>query len=936
MSSSNSQPRLSIDLGAPTLKTIPTEVDISQPTGRIHPARLQHSPSLPNIWFPPHSGPIPPEIMSKDFFLRPSTPPAATTDEDLLIKHSPTISSIQPPRLRAKHVPTEPHAHFVLGPDSIKPQRRRRREREQPVSLLTPPLTPSSSIRTTTSLDSSASHREKLNNDKDDADTFSEIRDPDTKSTRFLLLGNVNDKVSPDVLKSAVVSALSASLSDSPNAHVSRSYHPEDGPVKGVNHRFQKSKGIVPFIFNDIRLARAAKECLSVPRKGPLEECIGNEIREDGICWITTQFLTVEELTSLIGNSSYIESSDGSFYISARVDASAPGKQSNVEIIVDKEKGNRDSNRNAISVGAIQNILKSYGDLYSFSFAREEVEKDGSVSKTFRVEYYDLREADDAFIALDQQTMFGMRIHVYGRKVQSDDVSYQMPGLSIGPAGQQSQIRTQFGHTEGAEQNTSGPTHGARSPQYFYTSPANGDSPNITKTPTLTRNVHDDVVDGHSYPSLYQPTNESHKLEAQSTQDGTILQWEAELRPDATTVCYTPTQECRYCPSRGPSIIPYFPQHTPPPSLTYSHPLPVPPIIVNPPPTPTAFVYEHDCQSIQPVMPHWAFEQAMALAASNGVYSGLAGSFIPRPFWSPDISTGFLPARSGFYPGHIPSPDPRQVEYFPVTTEMQGAALLEPPFPHGQRTSAQRSPSPVTRVTSLQQAASTITHATAPSGTPERNQLNLDRIQDGQDTRTTVMIKNIPNKMSDKDLVAYIGKVCPKKIDFLYLRMDFQNGCNVGYAFVNFIRVEDLLVFAQKKLGERWNMFSSEKVLQMSYANYQGKEALVEKFKNSCIMDEREAWRPKIFYSSGPEQGLPEPFPAPTHIRRKERSSINRGGLFTPGAGNGLPSPQPGPLHDPDRRHQDSHRSQRPQQRGRAVHENASDASRNACNRDPR
>ncbi|KAF7984239.1 hypothetical protein HWV62_16058 [Athelia sp. TMB] len=81
-------------------------------------------------------------------------------------------------------------------------------------------------------------------------------------------------------------------------------------------------------------------------------------------------------------------------------------------------------------------------------------------------------------------------------------------------------------------------------------------------------------------------------------------------------------------------------------------------------------------------------------------------------------------------------------------------------------------------------------------------------------------------------------------------------------------------------------MFSSEKVLQMSYANYQGKEALVEKFKNSCIMDEREAWRPKIFHSEpGPEQGLPEPFPAPTHLRRKERGTYNRGALFVPGIG---------------------------------------------------
>ncbi|KAI0782139.1 RNA recognition motif 2-domain-containing protein [Abortiporus biennis] len=145
------------------------------------------------------------------------------------------------------------------------------------------------------------------------------------------------------------------------------------------------------------------------------------------------------------------------------------------------------------------------------------------------------------------------------------------------------------------------------------------------------------------------------------------------------------------------------------------------------------------------------------------------------------------------------------------------------------------------------------------------------------------MIKNIPNKMSDGDLMEFINRVCNRRYDFLYLRMDFSNGCNVGYAFVNFITVEDLLLFAKTMLGVKWNMYSSEKVLQMSYATYQGKEALVEKFKNSCIMDEPEPWRPKIFFSEGPDAGLPEPFPPPTHLRRKERSAHNRGALFVPG-----------------------------------------------------
>jgi hypothetical protein len=58
-------------------------------------------------------------------------------------------------------------------------------------------------------------------------------------------------------------------------------------------------------------------------------------------------------------------------------------------------------------------------------------------------------------------------------------------------------------------------------------------------------------------------------------------------------------------------------------------------------------------------------------------------------------------------------------------------------------------------------------------------------------------------------------------------------------------------------------------------------------------MDEREEWRPKIFFSDpGPKQGLPEEFPKPTHMRRKERSSYNRGALFVPGINGGTGYPK--------------------------------------------
>ena len=78
-------------------------------------------------------------------------------------------------------------------------------------------------------------------------------------------------------------------------------------------------------------------------------------------------------------------------------------------------------------------------------------------------------------------------------------------------------------------------------------------------------------------------------------------------------------------------------------------------------------------------------------------------------------------------------------------------------------------------------------------------------------------------------------------------------------------------------------LFSTSKECALTLLS-RGKEALIEKFKNSAIMDERESWRPKIFYSNGQQVGQPEPFPAPTHQRRKERSAHNRGALYVPGA----------------------------------------------------
>ncbi|GAA5878357.1 hypothetical protein JCM1840_001389 [Sporobolomyces johnsonii] len=188
---------------------------------------------------------------------------------------------------------------------------------------------------------------------------------------------------------------------------------------------------------------------------------------------------------------------------------------------------------------------------------------------------------------------------------------------------------------------------------------------------------------------------------------------------------------------------------------------------------------------------------------------------------------------------------------------------------------------------------------------PAGNVLNFERIEQGLDMRTTLMLKNIPNKLKDYEVMNFIeevslalprvekaaapltssllvSQVVGRAFDFFYLRCDYSNNCNVGYGFVNFTTTTALLAYAKARLGTRWNMCGSDKLCVMSYANIQGKESLINHFKNSSVLDQDESRRPKVFVSSGPNAGEPEAFPMCDDPVRKARSAANAAnvGLF--------------------------------------------------------
>ncbi|XP_022860739.1 protein MEI2-like 4 isoform X3 [Olea europaea var. sylvestris] len=146
-------------------------------------------------------------------------------------------------------------------------------------------------------------------------------------------------------------------------------------------------------------------------------------------------------------------------------------------------------------------------------------------------------------------------------------------------------------------------------------------------------------------------------------------------------------------------------------------------------------------------------------------------------------------------------------------------------------------------------------------------ELDIDRIVCGEDKRTTLMIKNIPNKYTSKMLLAAIDERHRGTYDFIYLPIDFKNKCNVGYAFINMTDPTLIIPFYQTFNGKKWEKFNSEKVASLAYARIQGKAALIAHFQNSSLMNEDKRCRPILFHTEGPNAGDQVPFPMGTSIR---------------------------------------------------------------------
>jgi hypothetical protein len=141
--------------------------------------------------------------------------------------------------------------------------------------------------------------------------------------------------------------------------------------------------------------------------------------------------------------------------------------------------------------------------------------------------------------------------------------------------------------------------------------------------------------------------------------------------------------------------------------------------------------------------------------------------------------------------------------------------------------------------------------------------------------RTSVMLRNIPNKYTQRMLLSVVHELGFNQecFDFFYLPIDFRNKCNVGYAFINFLQNDVAKQFFKALDGYQLRAFNSDKVCAVAWARVQGLQANIEHYRNSPIAGVPiPQYRPLLF-----EHGVEITFPEPDGPLARVRLRVPKG-----------------------------------------------------------
>jgi protein phosphatase 1 regulatory subunit 42 len=106
------------------------------------------------------------------------------------------------------------------------------------------------------------------------------------------------------------------------------------------------------------------------------------------------------------------------------------------------------------------------------------------------------------------------------------------------------------------------------------------------------------------------------------------------------------------------------------------------------------------------------------------------------------------------------------------------------------------------------------------------NSISFEKIENGEDKRTTVLIKNIPNSITKELFYGILDGV--GNINYLYLPFNKQTNKNLGIAFVNMINYKNIINLYKRLTNYKFKEI--EKPIEICYYKIQGRINLSKMF----------------------------------------------------------------------------------------------------------
>lgn len=114
-----------------------------------------------------------------------------------------------------------------------------------------------------------------------------------------------------------------------------------------------------------------------------------------------------------------------------------------------------------------------------------------------------------------------------------------------------------------------------------------------------------------------------------------------------------------------------------------------------------------------------------------------------------------------------------------------------------------------------------------------QNLIDINQIEQNLDQRTTVMVKNIPNRFGFQQLIRILEPKFHLKYDIICMPNDKNTNKNYGFSFINFTEAKCVKNFYELMNGQGWEKTNSPKICEVLYSKIQGKNNLIHHYRKA-------------------------------------------------------------------------------------------------------